>query len=158
MANPLTVVLDLKPGIGVAQVRELIDKYQPSIDEGLERAGTVHNARFVLFDASSPNLLPTDGSRGPFKISVITAYDGDFGPYIRDFVTYISDIFDALLPVVVGGESLVPVARHVVEFTAFLAENDAAQHPPNSGFRLYNAYPNTVQQIKAALAKTGSSR
>jgi hypothetical protein len=153
MANPLTVVLELKPGIGVAQVSELIDKYQPTIDQGLERVGTVHNARFVVFDTSSPNLLPKDKSRGPFKISVITAYDGDFDAYIRDFVTYIADVFDVLLPVVVGGDSLVPVARHVEAFTEFLAKNDAAQHPPNSGFRMYNAYPYTVQQVKAAVAK-----
>jgi hypothetical protein len=99
--------------------------------------------------------LPTNGSRGPFKVAVITAYDGDFDAYIRDFVTYIADVFDALLPVAVGGDSLVPVARNVEAFTRFLAENDAAQHPPNSGFRMYNAYPNTVQQIKAALGKAG---
>ncbi len=150
MSNPLTLVLDIKPGVGIAQISGLINKLQPDIDRGLKGVGTVHDARFVVFDASSPNLLPTETSAGPFKLAVITTYDGDFYRYIQDFVNNIADVFDAVLPVCVGGESLVPVSRNVEAFTEFLAANDTAQHPPNSTFKMYSAYPCTVQQILAA--------
>ena len=155
MAHPLTLVLELKPGLTITQIRELITSLQPAIDKGLEKVGTVHFARFTVFDASSPNLLPTDTSTGPFKLAVITSYDGDFPPYIQAFVNNIADVFDAVLPVCIGGESLVPVTQHVEAFTEFLAVNDATQHPPNSTFTMYSAYPQTVQHIRAAFPSGG---
>ena len=59
-------------------------------------------------------------------------------------------MFDALLQYVVGGPELIPVANNVNAFTAFVALNDASQHAPNQG--LFQAYPQTVQQILAAFS------
>ena len=81
-------------------------------------------------------------------LAVITEYDGSFQAYIGDFVAQIGQVFDALLQYVVGGQALIPVANNVAAFNAFVAANDASQHQPNGG--LYQAYPQTVQQILAA--------
>lgn len=149
MANPLTVVIDLKPSVTVNDVIALIELVQWEVDEGLKKVGTVHFARFVLFDPASPNLLPTANSKGPLKLAVITSYDGDFDIYIGDFVRCIGNVFNTLLKNSVDGADLVPVKDHIPEFTKFLAANDASQNPPNNKFHLYSAYPNTVQQILA---------
>ena len=50
---------------------------------------------------------------------------------------------------VVGGAATVPVANNLSAFQAFITLNDAAQHLPNQG--LYQAYPQTVQQILASV-------
>ena len=53
-----------------------------------------------------------------------------------------------MLPFVVGGAAVVPVADNVAAFEAFVTLNDASQHAPNTS--LYQAYTYTVQQILAA--------
>ena len=147
MANPLTLLLPLAPGTNPVQVAQLIEGHQSAVNQALTSIGTVHFARFLLLDASTPNLQPGGGASDRLVLGVITEYDGDFDPYIADFVAQIGFIFDALLPFVVGGPALVPVAQHLNAFTAFVQQNDAAQNPAEP--KLYSAYPFTVQQILA---------
>jgi hypothetical protein len=109
----------------------------------------VHYARILLLDASSPNLQPSGNPSDSYLFAVITEYDGSFQGYIHDFVTRVGPIFDALLQFVVGGPELIPVVDHEDAFAAFIAQNDASQHPPNTG--LYQAYTATVQEILANL-------
>ena len=75
-------------------------------------------------------------------------YDGSFDDYIGDFVNVVGTVFDALLQFIVGGAAVTPVASNVAAFSAFVTANDASQHAPNNG--LFQAYPYTVQDIKAA--------
>jgi hypothetical protein len=145
VANPLTLIIPLKEGADLSQ----IGKAQPEIDAALNAVGTVHYARFVVFDRSAPNLEP-QGATGPFSLAVITSFDGDFDVYIQDFVNKLGPIFDAFLSISADGAGLIPVAQHVQEFTAYVAANNASQQPPNSGFGMYSAYPQTVQQVRAA--------
>lgn len=149
MANPLTFIMPLKEGVSLLELAEVLAKNQDEIDTALKGVGTVHFARFVLFDSSAANLLPSPESKGPFSLSVITDYDGDFDAYIQAFVQYLGQIFDALLGFSANGESLIPVAQNVNAFEAYITENDASQQPPNEQFSLYSAYPYTVQQILA---------
>jgi hypothetical protein len=149
MANALTFVMPLAAGTDLSSVGTNLATLQPKIDAALEAVGTVHNARFVLFDGSSPSLQPTPGGTGPFSIAVITSYDGSFEVYIQDFVNQLGPIFDVLLKSSADGADLVPVADHVEEFTAYIAAKDASQQPPSKAFGLYSAYPYTVQQILA---------
>jgi hypothetical protein len=146
--NPLTLVMPLKPG-AEAQVGTLLAGQQGAIDNALAVVGTVHFARFVLFDAASPNLAPAPGSNGPFSLAVITTYDGDFDIYIQDFVAQLGDVFDALLGLTTDGANLVPVKDNVVAFTAWIKANDLSQQPPNAALSQYAAYPYTVQTILA---------
>jgi hypothetical protein len=150
MANPLTLVMPLADGVDLGKLQAALDGQQAAIDKALETIGTVHFARFVVFDASSPNLQPGPSGTGPFALSVITAYDGDFDLYIQDFVNQLGPVFDALLSFTADGAPLIPVGDHLEQFTDYIAANDASQHPPNSAFRLYSAYSYTVQQILAA--------
>jgi len=149
MANPLTLVIPLAEGSDPLNLEGALSALQPKIDAALEAVGTVHYARFVLLDGSKPNLQPSPSSIGPFSLGVITSFDGDFDVYIQDFVNQLGPVFDALLQFAADGAGLVPVAEHVEEFIAYVAANDATQQPPNSTFKMYNAYPYTVQEVLA---------
>lgn len=150
MANPLTLVMPLATGADLEKLQAALAGSQEEIDKALETIGTVHFARFVLFDASAPNLQPKAGGKGPFGLAVITEYDGDFNRYIQDFVNQLGPVFDVLLSFTADGSALIPVSQNVEKFTNYIAANDASQNPPNSNFRLYSAYPYTVQQILAS--------
>ncbi len=148
MANPLTLVMPLEDGVDVGKLSAALAGADAEIKAALTTIGTVHFARFMLFDASAPNFQPSPtGGGGPFRLAVITEYDKDFNSYIQDFVNQIGDVFDVLLSFTADGQSLVPVAENVAAFTAYVAENDASQHGQQG---LYSAYPQTVQRIKAA--------
>lgn len=149
MANPLTFIMPLEEGVDLAKLGEELAGNQQQIDAALKAVGTVHFARFVVFDNSAPNLLPSLESKGPFSLSVITDYDGNFDAYIEAFVQYLGPVFDALLSFSADGKSLVPVAQNVDDFEKYITQNDASQQPPNDAQSLYSAYPFTVQQILA---------
>lgn len=95
----------------------------------LAGVGTIHFARFVFLDNNT-------------KVAIITTYDGNFADYIADFVAVLSTFFDAILPLIVGGAAVVPVAKNEQAFADFVMTND---NPPISW---YSAYPTlTVQNI-----------
>lgn len=152
MANPLTLMMPVLPGTTLVSIATLLAENQPAIDAALASIGTVHFARFSLLDRSQPNLQPDLAKAADpsdtLVIGVITAYDGDFKPYISDFSAQLGDVFNALLKNVIGGAAITPVQNNLAEFQAFIARNDASQHEPNT--TLYGAYPQTVQQILAA--------
>lgn len=151
--NPLTLLMPLREGIDIEEPAQVIAHEQPMIDAALEKVGTVHYARFLLLDASSPNLQPSSpSSEGPFLLGVITTYDGDFDLYIQDFVHQLGEVFDALLGFTRDGAPLVPVKDHVADFAAWVARNDASRQPPNNALSQYAAYPYTVQAVKAHCA------
>jgi hypothetical protein len=150
MANPLTLLMPVTPGVDPAAIAAALAKYHDQLQEALTSVGTVHYARFVLLDRSSASLQPSAGSKGPFVLAVITEYDGDFNAYIQDFVDKVGVVFDALLSFTVGGKDVTPVADHIAAFTAYIAKYDLSQQPGADG--LYQAYAQTVQQILAAFA------
>jgi len=147
MATPLSLVMPVTPGTNPTTIAEALAQHQTQLDAALASIGTVHYARTLYLDLSQPNLQPNLQSQGPFAICVFTEFDGSFDAYIGDFVAKVGPVFDALLHFVVGGQALIPVANHLNAFTAFVAKNDASQHFPNKS--LYEAYPQTVQQILA---------
>jgi len=146
MANPLTLLLPVIPGTGLQTIIDTLTKINPQVEAALNSVGTVHYARFLLLDLSTPNLQPGAGS-GPYVLGVVTEYDGDFNAYIQDFAAKLGTIFNELLALAVGGNAVIPVADHINEFIAYIQKNDASQHLPNTG--LYQAYTYTVQQILA---------
>lgn len=149
MASPLSLFMPVIPGTDPRVIGAAIAGSQKAIDEALESIGTVHFARFLLLDRSTANLQPGGGNQ-ELVIAVITEYDGSFNAYIQAFSNQLGPVFDALLEFVVGGKDLVPVKSNLNAFTAFIAQNDASQHAPNTG--LYAAYPQTVQQVLAAFS------
>ena len=147
MANPLTLLMPVAPGVDPAAIGAALVTYNEQLHEALTSVGTVHYARFLLLDRSSPSLQPGAGN-GPFVLAVITEYDGDFAAYIQDFVAKVGPIFDALLSFTVGGKEVTPVADHISAFVDYVHKYDASQQPGAPG--LYQAYPQTVQQVLAA--------
>jgi hypothetical protein len=150
MASPLTLLLPVIPGTNPQTLGATLQQVQPQLDAALTSIGTVHYARILFLDASTPNLQPAGKPGDSYVIAVITEYDGSFDAYINDFVSQVGAIFDALLQFVVGGPAITPVANNVAAFQAFIALNDASQHAPNNN-PFYQAYPATVQQILASV-------
>lgn len=152
MTSPLTLMMPCLPNTKLVNIIETLAANQPAIDAALTDIGTVHFARFSLFDRSKPNLQPDlsniNATSDTLVIGVITDYDGSFNAYISDFSAQLGDVFNALLAFVVGGASVTPVQNNIDAFQAFIATNDASQHQPNT--TLYAAYPQTVQIILAA--------
>lgn len=152
MTKPLTLMMPVLPKTSILSIAAALEGSQKQIDAALLSIGTVHFARFLLLDRSQPNLQPklsTIVASDTLIIGVVTEYDGDFNAYIEDFVDQLGAVFDKLLSFVVGGAALIPVANNVAAFEAFITANDASQHLPNS--TMYAAYPQTVQQILAAV-------
>lgn len=154
MANPLSLLMPVIPGTTLGTLLKTQAGRTDQIDAALASIGTVHFARFLFLDRSQPNLIPLmadiDKPSDTLVIAVITEYDGSFSAYISDFVAQLGETFDAMLVNVVGGAAVIPVQNNVQAFEAFIAANDASQHIPNS--TLYSAYPQTVQQILAAVS------
>jgi hypothetical protein len=150
MASPLTLILPVIPGTSLETLSASLGQNRPQLDAALESIGTVHYARTLLLDASTPNLQPSGSPNGSYIIAVITEYDGSFDAYIQDFISQVGTVFDALLQFVVGGQEVIPVADNVAAFQAFVNQNDASQHQPNTG--LFQAYTATVQEILANIS------
>lgn len=150
MTSPLTLVMPLEENVDLTNLAETLAAATDTIDSALSSIGTVHFARFVLLDTSTPNLQP-GSTTGPFRLAVITDYDNDFDSYIQDFVNQIGDVFDQLLAFTADGQSLVPVSENVAAFTAYVAKNDASQHLAPGIQPLYCAYDASVQTILASL-------
>lgn len=148
MASPLTLLMPVIPGTTPQAIAEALAQYQPQLDAALSSIGTVHYARTLALDPAAPNLQPS-ATTTSFVLGIITEYDGSFNAYIQDFVSVVGPVFDALLQFVVGGAAVTPVANNVAAFEAFIAQNDASQHPPNGG--MFQAYTATVQEILANL-------
>lgn len=147
MASPLTLLMPVLPG-KIQDISQALGQYKTQLDAALQSIGTVHYARTLLLDASQQNLQPAKNPNDNFVLAIITEFDGSFADYIGDFVAQVGTVFDAMLPYVVGGAAVVPVANNVAAFQAFVTQYDASQHDPNTG--LFEAYPFTVQQILAA--------
>ena len=150
MANPLTLMLPLDPSKNVAELLTKIAANQAALNGALASVGTVHYARFILFDRSKEDLRPTLGpkgptGKGPFAFGVITEFDGDFETYTQQFINEIGFLFDLGLSFTTDGQSLIPVKKHPKEFIEYVRTHNLSVHPPNEG--LFNAYPFTVRQI-----------
>ncbi|MGG2459500.1 hypothetical protein ACO0M4_06695 [Streptomyces sp. RGM 3693] len=83
--NEFTLFFNVKPGHG-QQIREVFQ--QPGFEDRRKeisaRIGTLHDARWVLFDDDA-------------RLMFATNFDGDWDAYIDDFAKYIPDVFDAIL-------------------------------------------------------------
>lgn len=152
VSYPLTLIMPLREDVSIGEIYEYLKVQNADIGEAMDRVGTVHYARFVVFDASAPNLRPSADHHGPYKLAVITTYDGDFDFYIRGFVDQLADVFDRLLGFTTDGGTLIPVRENVEALTAWARKNDASQRRDGLPTQ-YSAYPSIgVQDIKAKFA------
>lgn len=89
--SELTVIMPLKPG-GADRLRAKLPK-TPEEDvvqaQIMQRVGTVHDMRFVIFDNDT-------------RLLFATAYDGDWDMYINDFAATIPETLDNMFSEVEG--------------------------------------------------------
>ncbi len=113
MMNLLMPLKDPSP-IGRAKAVMALAGNVDEVFAGLDNVGTVHSARFLLI--------------GDY-ICMISVYDGDFSNYIRDFISTIGSVFDALMHLVEGGENLYPCEENVETFIDWVRDHDLFQAP-----------------------------
>lgn len=130
VVTEFTVMPRIKPGQGQT-VRDVIKKVaeQPDRARAIREIGTLHEARFVVFDDDSHVLF-------------CSSFDGTWDKYIDDFATtYIAHLFDAVFSHCEGYPGLNdPNIKDWFQLHAIEASN------------FISAYPNaTVKQIWRAL-------
>ncbi|HZE79029.1 MAG TPA: hypothetical protein VE089_10825 [Nitrososphaeraceae archaeon] len=84
-SNEFTLIMPLKPG-GAERLRKKLASSSDvaSKNQGLmDRVGTVHDLRFVIFDNDS-------------RLLFASTFDGDWDAYINDFAAYIPDQLDLI--------------------------------------------------------------
>jgi hypothetical protein len=79
--SELTLIFPLVPG-GAKRLRAFLRLLGGNLN-GADKAGTVHDMRFVFLDNDT-------------KLLFATAYDGDWDAYIDDFATKIPDYLDLM--------------------------------------------------------------
>ncbi len=80
-AHEFAIILPLKPGGG----KRMRDRLTDSVTAGtqaLDKMGTLHDLRFVLFDNDT-------------RVIFASTYDGGFEQYIKDFATLVPDLIIA---------------------------------------------------------------
>jgi len=113
MMNLIMPLKDPSP-VGRAAATLAIAQNIDEIFGGLDNVGTVHFARFLLLDN---------------HLCMISAYDGDFSNYIRDFIVTVGSVFDAIMTQIEGGDALVPTQENVEAFIEWVHEHDLFQAP-----------------------------
>src|ERR1700730_1594578 len=82
-SNEFTIICGLKPG-GAERMRKLFaDGFTGERQKNTDRIATVHDLRFVIFDADT-------------RVLFASTFDGDWESYINDFATIIPDEIDLL--------------------------------------------------------------
>ena len=79
--SELSMIVPLAPG-GAARLRAFLQLLHGNLD-GARKVGSVHDMRFVFLDNDTRMLFAT-------------TFDGDWDPYIDDFVTNIPDYLDIM--------------------------------------------------------------
>jgi hypothetical protein len=110
----LVMPLKDKSAVGRAVAALAIAQNKDEIYAGLDNVGTVHFARFVIVDDN---------------ICMFSVYDGDFTNYIRDFIATIGSVFDAVVGLVEGGDTVIPSERNVEAFIDWVHDHDMYQVP-----------------------------
>ena len=132
----LSVFLKVKPGReqAIRDVFNMPSAQRAELEKAIADVGTLHQARYVLFD---------NGTR----LLVATTFDGDWDVYIDDFAaSYVLDAWDKFLIHCEGYPDEGKASLSVDEIKEFLTANQVTA----SDFSM--TYPGvTVQEIQEAL-------
>ena len=125
-----TLIMNLKPG-GAERLRNKLasdSKFGNENDAVVDRVGTLHDMRFVIFDNDT-------------RLLFASTFDGDWDAYINDFAARIPDLID----VAFGEVDDYPGIKHpnVKDFIV--------KHQVTSTY-FYSAYPDaSVRDIRKAM-------
>lgn len=133
---PLASIMNVNSPAASLQLRGLIQATLPKVLNALATVGTVHFGRFLFVE-------------GDTQFAIVTAYDGPFDAYIKDFVRFLGPVFDGMLQLVEGGAPLIPVQSNPDAFVQYVDRTNA--FPPALW---YGAYPTLT--VKNILAQAGA--
>jgi hypothetical protein len=143
MATPLTLYVPIKQdATSQADAEKLYEGFVGIVQKGLDEAKIVHYARI--------SLVPNANGKGYLAILVITTFDGPMNPYLKFF--WNSSGFQQLFAGL-AAMALTPPNPPVTDLTSF--ENFINNNDLNEPQDLYQAYPQTVQQILAKFPHKG---
>ena len=80
--SELTMIVPVAPG-GAKRLRAFLRLLRGNLKRGGDLVGTLHNMRFVFFDNDT-------------RLLFATTFDGEWDPYIDDFVSKIPDYLDLI--------------------------------------------------------------
>jgi hypothetical protein len=133
-SNEFTLIMNLKPG-GAERLRKLLasePKFTSQNQPLIDRMGTVHDMRFVIFDNDT-------------RLLFASTFDGDWDQYLNDFGAYIPNEIDMIFGEAEGWPGIRSPA----------AKDWTAKHQVSSTF-FYSAYPNeSVKDIWKAMKVKG---
>src|SRR5260370_41568331 len=122
-AHEFAIILPLKAGGGQRMRDRLRDSVQAGA-QSLDKMGTLHDLRFVLFDNDT-------------RVLFASTYDGGFEQYIRDFATLVPELIDKEFQECEGypGVRSSKIWEYIARYQ-------------NEAIVFYSAYPNvTVRQV-----------
>lgn len=95
---------------------------QAATVEGLNRVGTVHFLKFILFNNDT-------------QFATLTEFDGDYESYVRDFTNILHPILNPFFAHVEGSDEMLPIQKNPEKFLQFLQKYNVPS------FLYYSAYP-----------------
>lgn len=110
----LVMPLKDKTALGRAMAAQTIAANLDAIFAGLDNVGNVHFARFVIIENN---------------LCMISAYDGDFTNYIRDFIAQIGGVFDGVVALIEDGDDVLPTEENIEAFIDWVRDHDLYQFP-----------------------------
>jgi hypothetical protein len=131
-SNEFTIMAQLKPG-GAERLRKKLASDPTGKNQRIiERLGTVHDLRFIIFDNDT-------------RLLFASTFDGDWDAYINDFAALIPDLIDLIF-----GE-----AEGFPGIRSPNAKDWTAKHQVTAAY-FYSAYPNaSVRDVWRALKIEG---
>jgi hypothetical protein len=124
--NALTLIMNVRKPLDehVKAIKELLqDKtWNETAVAGLNKVGTVHFARFLLFNNDT-------------QFATITTFDGDFESYVRDFVALLYPILNPFFVHIEDTDEALPLQKNPDKFLEF------AQRTIAPSLFWYSAYP-----------------
>ena len=138
MANPLTLYIPIKQDQATQQAAQAAHDHFATLHKAdLDRFQDVHYARFLL--------IPNPSGAGSLAVCLITTFDGPMNPYLKFFWDdpKLRPLFAGIAEMAIN-----PPVPPVTDLTGF--ENFINQNNLSTPSELYQAYDQTVRQIKAA--------
>ena len=133
-SNEFTLIMQLKPG-GAERLRKKLvsdPNFTGQNQKLIERLGTVHDLRFLIFDNDT-------------RLLFASTFDGDWDAYIDDFAAVIPDQIDLIFGEAEGFPGI--RSPNIKDWTA--------KHQVTSTY-FYSAYPNaSVRDVWKALKVEG---
>lgn len=150
MASPLTFYVQIhQDQTSQDTARKMVANFATMVKELLDKTEIVHYASLALIP--NPATSPGGTASGAMGLLLLTNFDLAMNPYLKVFYDDL-DINKFLNDVALIAYNPVPALNTFSAFQKFIVGQNLTPTPPSSDFssQFYQAYPDTVNQIKNA--------